>query len=90
MKLCEYAAKENISNHFLLLVDNAPRHSVSDSVTMEDWTDNTEVMFLPKNTTALFQPMDQGVIATFKAYYQSCTQLINTTDSPDKPTIKNF
>ena len=30
---------------------------------------NVEVMFLPPNTTSLLQPMDQTVIATFKAYY---------------------
>lgn len=84
----DYAAKENIANRFFLLVDNAPSHPT----TMEDWADNIEVTFLPKNTTAIIQPMDQGVISTFKAYYQRRTmsQLINTTGSPDKPTIKQF
>jgi hypothetical protein len=28
-----------------------------------------EVIFLPPNTTSLIQPLDQGVIATFKPYY---------------------
>ncbi|XP_037914691.1 tigger transposable element-derived protein 1-like [Hermetia illucens] len=31
--------------------------------------ENVKVAFLPPNTTSLLQPMDQGVIATLKAYY---------------------
>lgn len=36
--------------------------------------------------------MDQGVIVTLKAYYQCrrMSQLVNTTDSPEKLTIKQF
>lgn len=86
--LKEYAAQNNIANRFLLLCDNAPSHPES----MNDWADNIEVMFMPPNTTALIQPMDQGVIATFKAYYQRRTmkQLLACIDTPDKPTMKQF
>lgn len=86
--LRDYAAKNNLANRFLLLLDNAPSHPHS----MGDWCDNIEVAFLPPNTTSLIQPMDQGVIATFKAYYQRRTmkQLLDATDGPDKPTIKEF
>ena len=28
------------------------------------------VMFLPKNTTALIHPLDQGIIKAFKAHYR--------------------
>ena len=50
----------------LLLIDNAPTHK---------WPDlelrNTKVHFLPPNTTAVLQPMDAGVIASFKRQYRS-------------------
>ena len=47
----------------LLVLDNAPgppqylQH------------ENVDVVFKPKNTTALRQPLDQGIISTFKALY---------------------
>ena len=31
---------------------------------------NTEVLWLPPNTTSRVQPLDQGIIRTFKAYYR--------------------
>ena len=86
--LKEYASANNIANRFLLIVDNASSHPRA----MEDWADNIEVMFLPPNTTALIQLMDQTVIKTFKAYYQRRTmqQLIKGTDGPGKPTIREW
>ena len=48
----------------LLLVDNAPGHPQTLGADSD-----IEVMFLPPNTTSLIQPLDQGIIATFKAYY---------------------
>ncbi|CAF1622589.1 unnamed protein product [Adineta ricciae] len=48
----------------LLFLDNAPVHPVD--VKLE----NITLKFFPANTTAVIQPMDQGVIRTFKAYYR--------------------
>lgn len=47
----------------LLFVDNAPSHL---SVTLR----NVTVKYFPANTTALSQPMDQGVIQAFKLKYR--------------------
>ena len=83
----KYSKENNIDNKSLLLVDNAPAHPQQ----MEDWCENVQVVFLPPNTTSLLQPMDQGVIAAFKAYYVKHTmlQLIKKTDK-DKLSIKEF
>ena len=52
----------------VLLVDNATVHRST-----KDYS-NLKVVFLPKNTTSLIQPLDQGVIRTMKSYYR--TQLV--------------
>lgn len=67
-----------MSNKALLILDNAPGHPVNLSELSED----LEIEYLHKNTTALIQPMDQGVIAIFKAYYLRRTfrKLIHKTD----------
>lgn len=48
-----------------MILDNAPGHPT----TLDTLCENVKVTFLPPNTTSLLQPMDQGIIATFKAYY---------------------
>jgi hypothetical protein len=70
----------------LLLVDNAPAHPHN----LNDLYDNVKVVFLPPNTTALIQPMNNGVIAAFKAYYLRRTfdQLLVVTDGEDKLSIR--
>lgn len=76
----------NLSNKALLILDNAPGHPTNLSELSED----VMIEYLPKNTTALIQPMDQGAIATFKACYLRRTfrQFIRETDG--KSSIKTF
>ncbi|KAJ8720806.1 hypothetical protein PYW08_006271 [Mythimna loreyi] len=52
----------------LLLLDNAPTHPSCDVLNEKD--EFIKVMFLPPKVTSLLQPMDQGVIETFKRYYR--------------------
>jgi hypothetical protein len=52
----------------LLLLDNCPAHPPADSLTSKDG--RIRVMYLPKNTTALIQPLDQGIIYNFKVNYR--------------------
>ena len=68
-ELKEYCEKENLSFKILILLNNAPAHPTS----IQDRNENIKVVFLPPNTTSLIQPMDQGVIATFKANYNKMT-----------------
>ena len=51
----------------LLLLDNAPAHPDEGVLISSDKTIKT--MFLPPNTTALIQPMDQGVVESLKRRY---------------------
>lgn len=48
----------------LLFIDNASCHKVTKSLT------NIKIEFLPPNTTALIQPLDQGIIHAFKYQYR--------------------
>ena len=48
----------------LLFVDNAPSHPKDIVLT------NTKMVFFPANTTAVLQPLDQGIIAVIKRNYR--------------------
>lgn len=60
-----YCTSQDIPFKMLLVLDYAPEYPAH----LDDFHPNVKVVYLPPNTTALLQPMDQGVIATFKAYY---------------------
>lgn len=74
----KYLRDNNLSNKALLILDNAPGHPTNLSQLSED----VIIEYLPKNTTALIEPMDQGAIPSFKAYYLRRTfrQLIRETN----------
>ena len=52
----------------LLLLDNAPAHPDSSFLVSQD--KSITAMYLPPNTTALIQPMDQGVLEAVKRRYR--------------------
>ena len=64
-KLCR---EKGLEEKALLLVDNAPSHPSSTTLQSEDGKIKT--MFLPPNTTAIIQPMDQGVLDPCKRRYK--------------------
>jgi DDE superfamily endonuclease len=49
----------------LLLVDNCPSHKI-DGLSLR----HVDVHFLPPNTTSRIQPMDAGIIMSFKRHYR--------------------
>jgi hypothetical protein len=54
-----------------LLLDHAPSHLQNLGALKACIP--VEVVFLLTNTTSIIQPMNQGIIVTFKAYYIRCT-----------------
>ena len=49
--------------HILLLMDNCSSH-------LNIALSNVKIQFLPKGTTSEFQPLDRGIIALLKKFYQ--------------------
>ncbi|XP_055855001.1 tigger transposable element-derived protein 6-like [Episyrphus balteatus] len=69
----------------LLFVDNAACHKV-DNLEIE----NVKIEFLPANTTSILQPLDQGIIHCFKAYYRQIIVRKQLLAIENGVTIKQF
>ncbi|XP_055486478.1 tigger transposable element-derived protein 1-like [Leucoraja erinacea] len=82
----EYCRQSHIPFKLLLVLDNGPGHPPH----MGDLHPNVKVVYLPPYTTALIQPMGQGVIAAFKAYYvgQMFAQAVEATQTGQ--TLREF
>ena len=67
-----------------MLIDNCPAHPKIE-------LSNIKLVFFPVNCTSVLQPMDQGVIATFKQYYRRIVlqKLIITMESQPAPSEGN-
>ena len=50
----------------MLFMDNAPCHPAD----LQDKLSNINIVFLPKNTTSKTQPLDSGIIASWKCRYK--------------------
>ncbi|XP_042230822.1 tigger transposable element-derived protein 1-like [Homarus americanus] len=72
----------------LLVLDNAPGHPSY----LDDFHANIKVVYLPPNTTSVLQPMDQGVMASFKEYYlrRTFTQAVKETEGESGVTLREF
>ncbi|XP_066937235.1 tigger transposable element-derived protein 1-like [Macrobrachium rosenbergii] len=76
-----YCRENNTLFKILLILDNAPGNPQHIGHTNE----NIKLVFLPPNTS-LIPPMDQGAVATFKAYYlwNTFAQAVQATDNKEK------
>ena len=61
----EKCLENDITFKFSLIIDSAPGHPPFTG----DPHPDIKVVFPPPNTTSLVQPMEQGVLAAFKAFY---------------------
>lgn len=64
----EHLCAKGLPEKAMLLLDNAPSHPSIDILKTEDG--NIFVTYLPPNVTSLIQPMDQGILETFKRRYR--------------------
>ena len=64
----KYQRENNIARKAVLLLDNCPAHPPADTIKSADGSITS--YYLPKNTTSMIQPLDQGIIANFKLKYR--------------------
>lgn len=78
-----YIQKRN--KNAILFLENAPVHNIA----KQHQYSNVKVKFLPANTTAICQPLDQGIIRAWKSRYQSLLlrRLIALMDSAEKISL---
>ncbi|XP_064118793.1 tigger transposable element-derived protein 1-like [Macrobrachium nipponense] len=83
-----YLTSKGLPFKALLVLDNAPGHPSN----LSDMHPNVKVVYLPPNTTSLIQPMDQGVIANFKAYYlrRTIRFALRAIEANKELTLKQF
>ena len=69
--------------HILLFLDNAPCHPQF----LKGMFSNIRIEFLPKNTTSRTQPLDAGIIKTWKVYYRRklLRYVVSQIDDADGP-----
>lgn len=84
----KYCLESNIPFKILLIIDDAPGHPPF----IGDLHPSIKVVFLPPNNTSLIQPMDQGVITAFKAYYlrRTFAQAIAASEENTEKRLMQF
>lgn len=60
-----------------MLIDNCSAHKPLPSLS------NLTVEYLPANTTSILQPLDQGIVQSFKVHYrrEMCSRILRDMES---------
>uniref|UniRef100_A0A8C0QS57 HTH CENPB-type domain-containing protein n=1 Tax=Chelonoidis abingdonii TaxID=106734 RepID=A0A8C0QS57_CHEAB len=66
-----HLCRQKLEPEALLLFDNCPTHSPVETLTSKDR--KIKLNYLPKNTTSKIQPLNQGIITTFKMNYRKAS-----------------
>ena len=82
--------------NIVMLLDNAPTHIPPNTTkkTLMGFDvyrlSNVTIIFLPANTTSIVQPLDQGIIAAYKAHYRAhlVQHIIHELDSDATMTLR--
>ena len=83
----KYQNEKGLTGKALLLLDNAPSHPDVTTLCSQDGT--IRAMYFPPNTTALFQPMDQGVLEAMKRrYHKALLQKLLLEDREGRSIIE--
>ncbi|KAK1327409.1 hypothetical protein QTO34_014170 [Cnephaeus nilssonii] len=87
-KAWDYCASRGLPFKVLLVLDNAPCHPAD----LNDFHPNVKVVYLPPSTTSILQPMGQGVLASFKAYYlrRTFAMAFRATEKDKELTLNDF
>ena len=63
--------KQMSDREVVLLMDNFSAHELAvENIKKAGGLQNTRIIWLPERSTSLHQPLDQGIIKNFKAYYR--------------------
>ena len=75
--------RQGVEQRGILLLDNCPAHPPAESLVSV--CGRFRVHYLPKNTTSKIQPLDQGIISSFKRHYRAA--LIHDIVKLDTPIV---
>nr|XP_045618267.1 uncharacterized protein LOC123770459 isoform X1 [Procambarus clarkii]XP_045618268.1 uncharacterized protein LOC123770459 isoform X1 [Procambarus clarkii]XP_045618269.1 uncharacterized protein LOC123770459 isoform X1 [Procambarus clarkii]XP_045618270.1 uncharacterized protein LOC123770459 isoform X1 [Procambarus clarkii]XP_045618271.1 uncharacterized protein LOC123770459 isoform X1 [Procambarus clarkii] len=83
-----YCQCKNLAEKALILVDHAQNHPLY----LNDIHDTIKIMYLPRNTTSLIQPLSQGIFTQLKCMYlKSVLQnLLLETEGKEANDVKEF
>lgn len=85
----KHLRQQRLEPKALLLLDNCPAHPPADNLVSRDG--RIRVSYLPKNTTSKIQPLDQGIISTFKMLYRrELVKKIVDADRPVQESLKSI
>ena len=74
----------SVGKQILLFVDNCSSHKVDKQYS------HLNIRFLPKNTTSVLQPLDAGIIRSFKCNYRNLVTRSLISNTHSSPTDLSF